>query len=146
MMRGGSIPCAAGCQCGRHAKPKGQDSPHWVGDQITHKAMHERVKRVRGAARDHDCLFHAEHGESKPALDWAQLNETSGLHIADYIPLCRTCHIRLDDDAGLRPSAARSAGVRTSWADPATAERRRAALRASWARRKSTVTGGGGDA
>jgi len=31
-----------------------------------------------------------------PAFDWAQIHETSGLHIGDYIALCRRCHLRYD--------------------------------------------------
>lgn len=111
MPRGGSDPCVAGCGCGRHVKPKGQDSPNWVGGEVTHKAMHPRVIRVRGAARTHRCLFCAERDLDKPALDWAQLPGTSGLGIADYVPLCRKCHINLDDSAGARWHPAHRAAV-----------------------------------
>lgn len=116
--RGGSEPCPPGCTCGKHVKPQGADSPNWVGDQITHKAMHTRVIRARGTASSHRCFFHAEREEKVPARDWAQLHETTGLNIADYIPLCRTCHIRFDDAAGFRPSSRRRAGCRRSWENP----------------------------
>jgi cell wall-associated NlpC family hydrolase len=45
---GGSKPCPAECQCGKHIKPKGADSPNYVGDAITHKASARR--RIRDGA------------------------------------------------------------------------------------------------
>ena len=113
--RGGTIPCPGGCGCRRHAKPKGADSPNWVGDQITHKAMHTRVIRVRGAARTHRCLFCAEGDRIVPALDWAQLHEANGLDIADYVPLCRRCHLRYDLAAGARTPEKLSAAAVVGW-------------------------------
>jgi hypothetical protein len=114
MPAGGSRPCGDGCACGRHVKPKGAASPNWIGDRITHKAMHTRVIRVRGPARAHRCLFCAERGAEKQAYDWAQIHETPGLDIADYIALCRRCHLRYDKDAGARnkPTENRKAAAR----------------------------------
>jgi hypothetical protein len=104
MPAGGSRPCIAGCGCGRHVKPKGAQSPNWVGDRITYKAVHERVRQVRGPAKTHRCLFCAERGIIRPALDWARLPETSGYDIADFIPLCRKCHFWLDREARWTPA------------------------------------------
>lgn len=113
MTRGGSHPCALGCDCRKHAKPTGPASPNWAGDKITRKAAHTRVTQVRGAARTHDCFFHAERGDQVPALDWAMIHETEGLEVTDYIPLCRSCHLRYDEDAR---SPQRSAAGRKSLA------------------------------
>jgi hypothetical protein len=103
------LPCPDGCACGRHVKPKGAGSPNWVGDAISHKSMHARVIQIRGAARTHRCLFCAERELTVPALDWAQLNHAKGLDIADYIPLCRKCHLRYDLDIGARSRESRLA-------------------------------------
>lgn len=42
-------------------------------------------------------MHHAERGEDKQARDWARLHDRDGEDIhADYIPLCRPCHIAYD--------------------------------------------------
>lgn len=69
-------------------------------DQLTYKSLHCRLSRDRGKASAHTCVKHAEAGIDKQALDWAQVHGTDGTDIwADYLPLCRRCHMRYDADA-----------------------------------------------
>ena len=73
-----------------------KDGPAWHAAHPGYSAMHQRLKRKRGPARLRWCFFHAERNEEVRASDWAQLPGTDGSHMADYIPLCRLCHVRLD--------------------------------------------------
>lgn len=89
---------------GDHAGP---GSSHWTGDEATRRAAHQRVKSQRGRAGAHRC---AHCGEQ--ALDWAYNhrcpNERTcpdtgfaySTDVAQYVPLCRTCHRRFDLDPG----------------------------------------------
>lgn len=90
-------------------------------------ARHRRLHRARGPASLHHCVRHLEAGLHKQAFDWAQLHTEDGMDVwADYVPLCRSCHIRYDADA--RPitpehQARRSAAMRRSWAERTESER-----------------------
>jgi hypothetical protein len=55
------------------------------------------VNQIRGPARKHNCWRCLENGITKRAYDWAHVHGESGLDIwADFIPLCRACHMRYD--------------------------------------------------
>lgn len=122
----------------------------------TAQAVHSRIYRRRGYAREHLCI--ACFG---PALDWAYLyaagkrekvtvsGQRYSEDIEDYAPMCRPCHWRLDsqNDPGLAARRAegtlkgdKSAGGRATAAkanrDPAWAAKRRA-LGAELARRRN---------
>jgi hypothetical protein len=104
-------------------------------------ALHKRVRRARGKAREHSC----EHCGGQ-AAHWATIHGRDGLDIdADYMPLCVKCHVAYD---GLGFTAGRevSAGNRAAVADanrrrtgekrsPETREKMRLAALARWERR-----------
>jgi NAD-dependent SIR2 family protein deacetylase len=71
---------------------KAELSDQWVGDRASYRARHERVYSARGKAKDYTCL----HCTIKIASDWALVHEKNGLHVNDYIPLCRRCHMVYD--------------------------------------------------
>jgi hypothetical protein len=71
-------------------------SPAWIASHPGYHALHWKTVRVRGRARERRCFFHAERDEEITASDWAQLPGTSGKDVADYIALCRKCHVNLD--------------------------------------------------
>jgi hypothetical protein len=55
--------------------------------------LHKRVYRARGKASAHECS-----GCPARARDWARVHTESGHDPwADYVPLCRACHIRYDE-------------------------------------------------
>jgi hypothetical protein len=81
--------------------------PRWGGTDVGYNAVHERLNRYRGRANTHEC----EHC-GKPAKDWAYIggcpderyHEKAGALLAysvdpnRYVPLCKPCHARLDDN------------------------------------------------
>lgn len=59
------------------------------------RTMHKRVARARGRAAEQQC-----YRCDAQARDWATVHGTGGSDIwADYVALCRSCHIRYDHDA-----------------------------------------------
>lgn len=85
--------CPPGCSCGRH-----YDRCTELGD-ISVKARHNRVRKLRGKATEHQC----QHCQSQ-ARDWATVHGKDGYDpFSDYIPLCRSCH-RSYDKIGERQS------------------------------------------
>ena len=92
--------------CGDRAKHPtggwlGPKSPLWT-DAPTYAAAHSRVKRAKGAAREHTC---ADCGET--AGEWSYVGDEAGslrcpkgrLYSGDvslYVARCLPCHRRLD--------------------------------------------------
>lgn len=63
-------------------------------------ARHARVYQARGSAQEQPCARHLELGVYVPAMDWAQIHSEDGMDPwADFVALCRSCHIRYDKDA-----------------------------------------------
>lgn len=57
----------------------------------SYNKKHDRVRRARGPARQHDC----ERCGSK-AAEWATIHGTDGMGPEDYLALCRSCHRKYD--------------------------------------------------
>lgn len=83
-------------------RPSGAAVANWAGDGIKYKSAHHRVVRAKGKASQHPCELC-----NGPAQDWAYNHEDpTPLTAPDgrlysskpefYIPLCKTCHRRLD--------------------------------------------------
>lgn len=72
------------------------DLPAEVRQELVRRATwHKRVRRARGKASAQQCVRCPAQ-----AYDWAQVHTEDGTDIwADYVPLCRSCHIRYDRDA-----------------------------------------------
>lgn len=79
-------------------------------DELTYEGAHSRVRRERGSARNYECFL----CEDEPAVDWAYMHMNSpteqmvtyrGMTVpistnpADYAPLGKRCHVRLDRSA-----------------------------------------------
>src|SRR5712692_7950315 len=104
--------CASGCQCGRHKH--GPEHQSWKGDEASYSGNHMRVDRVRGKARDHDCVSCVELGIPKKADEWAQVHGESGSDPwADFVPLCYKCHKRYDNVGSKGGNAKRAGGRNT---------------------------------
>lgn len=125
--------CAPGCACGRHTRSGGgRQRPN---AEITKRSMHRRVSKERGRAAAHDC---SAPDCSALAKDWAQIHGSDGLNVHDdYMPMCRSCHIRYDYDARWNPEslarwrASAAPAIAASW----TPERRIAASARATAQR-----------
>lgn len=84
---------------------RGELHPRWRGDNAGYAAIHDRVKRARGRARDHECV---ECGG--PAAEWAYDNADPRELVAvwcgsevrystdpsHYLPMCVRDHRRFD--------------------------------------------------
>lgn len=93
----------------RGAMP-GESNLRWSGDQASYSAVHARVRKDRGPARDHTCV-----GCGSPALHWSydnsgvaeRLDPRHGRYSTDltrYQPRCIPCHSAFDRAArGLTP-------------------------------------------
>jgi hypothetical protein len=58
---------------------------------------HDLVMNARGKARDQKCVRCAENGTDRQAKEWAQVHtETGDDPWADYVPLCKPCHVAYD--------------------------------------------------
>jgi hypothetical protein len=77
--------------------PSGADHPHWRGDEVGCQGLHERVYRERGPASSHVCQ-HADDTCSGP-IDWANVSHEYR-DTQDFMPLCRSHHIRYDKKFG----------------------------------------------
>lgn len=85
------------------------------GDDIQYHAVHARLRNLRGAASDHQCLC----GER--ANEWAYLSDESdplarvddqgrrySTDLSRYFPMCRKCHYKNDRDSHLGERAPRA--------------------------------------
>ena len=89
--------------------PSGGQSPgpehsSWVGDAITYKGAHHRVRLRRGSASQYACTC------GRPAMDWAYDHADPDELLGDYygrprrysadpdhyLPMCRSCHRKFD--------------------------------------------------
>ncbi len=70
---------------------RGASSPNWTGDDASYRAVHKRLEKERGKAREHTC----ECGD--PAEHWA-FDEPTGYSTdtSRYRPLCVSCHRTAD--------------------------------------------------
>lgn len=73
-------------------------------ERQAYDARHYKVKRQRGRAADHPCVRCIETGVTIAAREWAQVHGTDGEDPwADYVPLCKPCHVAYDGPAHTTP-------------------------------------------
>lgn len=65
--------------------------------------MHFRVRRARGLAALHKCVFCAARGIDRQADAWAIRHDSDGRDISGYIPLCDRCHTYYDQPIAPEP-------------------------------------------
>ena len=82
---------------------RGERSPFWTGDDATYQAIHQRLRKWRGPARNHACVACGD-----GASDWAydhqdpdERQDETGLrpwsvNLEHYQPMCRSCHRFMD--------------------------------------------------
>ena len=85
--------------------PSGEDNHKWKGSDVGYTAAHDRVRRARGSASNHDCVDCGE-----PAYHWSydheceneQVRFERGYYVSlspyidHYQPRCVPCHKRFD--------------------------------------------------
>jgi hypothetical protein len=69
----------------------GESHPNWTGDAASYAAVHFRLDRVHGKARDYRC------GCGAQAAEWA-FDEPVGFStdLSRYTAMCSSCHKRHD--------------------------------------------------
>lgn len=97
-----TLPPTGGCPPGHpvHAQrfhPAGPDHPNWAGDRIGYHGLHNRVRRMRGAASEHACA-HADSTCEGP-MHWANISHEYR-DTEDFMPLCQSHHFRYDQESG----------------------------------------------
>lgn len=80
--------------------PSGPAHVQWRGDAVSYFAVHERIKRKLGSAKNYQCAC------GQPARQWAydrtdpnELRDATGPYSTDlnrYQPMCVPCHKRMD--------------------------------------------------
>ncbi|XBA13391.1 hypothetical protein SEA_XENIA2_64 [Gordonia phage Xenia2] len=88
----GSKKCQPDCKCGKHAF-KGAANHKWTGDKPTFGAMHQRLRREFGPARDYLC-----NDCDGLAKEWSKIHDREGYDLDDYEPRCGPCHAKYDYD------------------------------------------------
>jgi hypothetical protein len=84
----GKPPLFCSRECWRaHEREQGKQARY----SSNYWTVHTRVRRERGPAKTRNC----EHCSAQ-AHDWAIIHGKDGTDPADYMPLCRGCHIRYD--------------------------------------------------
>jgi len=82
--------------------PRGESHWSWTGESVTNRAMHQRIKKIKGSASEYACAScgvpadhwsydHADPDEKKSAAG------PYSLDVEHYRPLCVTCHKRFDN-------------------------------------------------
>jgi hypothetical protein len=61
-------------------------------NEPSYRTRHARVATARGRAKTHLCAGCC----GRAAAQWAQIHGTDGKDTANYVPLCRKCHIEYD--------------------------------------------------
>jgi ribosomal protein L31 len=72
---------------------RGKRHPCWKGEGATYSSIHDWIREKKGKARNYKCV-HC----NKQARDWANIDHTLSRDLDDYIPLCRKCHIKFDNN------------------------------------------------
>ncbi len=94
------------------------DQIDWRLPVPTYKAVHFRLGRDRGPARNHLC------GCGKQAEHWAyqhtgemitdESGKTYSADLKDYSPMCRSCHFSMDMESSERRAASMAKAQETS--------------------------------
>ena len=68
-----------------------EDNPKW-NPNPTIATIHKRIVREYGSAKMYLC-----NDCDNPARDWSWIHDTDWKDIENYVPRCRSCHLKYDD-------------------------------------------------
>ncbi len=92
----------------------------WTGDDVTYRAVHKRLDRTRGKARDHSCVdcgapaFQWSYDNTDPDPKWSISAARTMPYSADldrYVPRCLSCHKSFDNSENIASAALRPLGM-----------------------------------
>lgn len=81
--------------------PRGADNPNWTGAEASYSAVHQRLKRVRGAATEHICADCGSRGaqwsyDREDADERQSEDGPYSVNLEHYVSRCVPCHKRFD--------------------------------------------------
>lgn len=85
-----------------HYEHKGANVPKWTGADATNRAVHQRVRALRGSARGWCCAdcsnpaFHWSYDHTDPNEKVDPEKGPYSVHLDHYVPRCVPCHKRFD--------------------------------------------------
>jgi hypothetical protein len=72
---------------------EGEKNGMWKGNEVGYTALHDWVKYRLGTARDKECVYCG----SEDYVDWANVSHEYKRDLTDWMPLCRKCHFKYDE-------------------------------------------------
>ena len=81
---------------------RGSDNHQWVGDNVSYRALHTRLKAARGPAKNHQCVdcdqtaSHWTYDNSDPDEKFSKIGTAYSTDLSRYQPRCIEHHRRLD--------------------------------------------------
>jgi hypothetical protein len=83
---------------GLSRQASGPEHYRWKGSDAGYQAMHHRIVTARGRARH--CELRASAGCSSITYEWAHIHGTDRGDPQNYWSLCKSCHIKYDNQRG----------------------------------------------
>lgn len=86
-------PQARAAQVARLAEQRGEQSPHWKGDDVAYSTVHSRLARHRpktGECQDCGNLGKTDYSYCE--------GEGYSTDLDDYTERCRSCHLQYDNE------------------------------------------------
>jgi len=74
----------------------GNNNSNWMGNNVNYPGIHAWVRRHKGKPQVCEKCGSVIH------LEWANKDHSYKRNLDDYIPLCRSCHMKYDIQRGLR--------------------------------------------
>jgi len=71
----------------------GSENPRWKGDEVEYFGLHQRLYGKYGRAAEYACVYADQ--TCKGPMNWANISGEY-LGVEDFMPLCRSHHIRYD--------------------------------------------------
>lgn len=84
-------------QRNRMAGLKGDKNYAWIGDNITYKSLHRWIELQLGKSKNYSCQFCKGKSGSK-TMNWSNIDHTYTRDLSKWIPLCKVCHSRYDQE------------------------------------------------
>lgn len=85
--------CSTTCRSKSDSKKRGVETPNWKGDKISYSGIHTYIKRKFGIPQ------FCEHcgSTTEKRYEWANISKKYLRDRADWLRLCKSCHIMYDD-------------------------------------------------
>jgi hypothetical protein len=91
IIRGGGKYCSPECYHLASRQFRGERKGNWRGDNVGYAALHDWVRRNRGAPT---CCEHC--GTTEGRIEWANKSKEYRRDLEDWLALCKACHWAYD--------------------------------------------------